>query len=1657
MSENPSSPSLSETGERTEIVSAEALEALKALQAADGMLSQLRAEVGATANQSSDKGRQARLHAEIGELEERAGDEPGAARDYLAAFNADPTFREPLEGLVRLLERRRSLKNLGRLLEALVRAAVTADEKVRALTMHAAFLEDVSEDLEGAKAALRDATAVTDASDVESKSAWIALELVAGKTHDTTTRAEALAERAHSANGDPTWQALLLIDLARMSAVDGDAAKAFELLEAAKKKNAGATYLAVHATTQLAAKEGDDDIRTKHLISALEAEAELISLARQDHARGDALGVPHDLRTTTALIDVLIRLANLFRAAGDTKAAALTLERAQAATEDVSAGEPISPLPRALVLQARMRIAELSGDTSRAAELAEALLIHEKDGGVAASLAMRVAEQAANEGDVAGALAALSSAIEKDPACLSARALQLDLLADGGEPALFAAQLEAFATTLPTDEARGRAALLTAFVRAQANDTPAAKAALNEAKSRGVEPELLWRVGRMLARLLDDANWYEETTRRLIQALATKDEQPAPLGDRSMDGELARLWFEIVRAKLLRGDVEGAQVALAELADVHAGAWLGNALEAFLPDFVGAAPTGEGSPAGENEPISAFEKLADLEQDPSTARGLALVAAIDSQRRGATDRARSRLRALADQDPADPLVAAFLADLARASGDELAAAQVLETCAQATTDDDLSSALHMEAALSFWSSGDRKTALASFERAAAHDGSTAKMAYAWSARGVDVDATESRRRALDAADAAGEDASRVALERFATEVGADPKRSLQALASAEQHAEGDLGLAAALGRLIWPGSDPERKAVTPASDESWPSDEDEDERVSSALTRLAAAGVDANRLSAAERLRRARHGAPEKAVEASQAWFDAGGGVVAGLEWIAASINAHAIEDEAEARRELATCFEGDAAEAIAASATTLLSARPVGILSDLLPGKSNAVRLANLELAPPGSDPRKRAAALQGVGRSLGEEAELDALALAAWSLLTAGDASTAKDLFTRTSTVRPNDVSLWEGLRAAAEILGDHESRARAASELGARCKSAARGSAFWEEAATLFAELGQDDAAESAFEKSFARDATRAVAFDKLFRRVRDKKDGERLLAIISRRLDVADDPTEIAKLFWEQARVLRERGDTDGALRALENVTMIEPEHVGALALTGEILIRRGMFDEAATNLAKLATLSDAPAKNRVTAGIAAVDLYENKLDRFDKALEVLLSLHRAELSTLPVRERLARAAARTGSWIEATAILEQLMEERPEATGRIEAARLAMAIHRDRLNNPSNAALAVVRLLEESPGDGEGIDILLELKTVDDKTKKKLFVKSEEALLVAIQKAPEATAIRRLARVVHITGNQELEHITLALGAALGVNDAAGDTLLAQYIAKKPRMPQIAFTPATLGRLMAPGDDAPIATLFAALGPTLTEALGPALAALGVSRKDRVDAKSGLQVRNEIAAWTGAFGISEFELYIGGRDPNGVQGAPGEPPALVIGTNVTSPLSPSMRARVARELCGVVRGTTVLRSRDENTIAAIVVSACKLAEVPIQAPTYAVQAEVDKLVSKAIPRRVKKMLPDICRAVVGSKQDARTWTNAAMLSLARASLVASADATTTLGDLLGETPEALRETLREHLKNDELAMNLVRFALSPVYLELRRALGLEGLS
>jgi tetratricopeptide (TPR) repeat protein len=1584
---------------------------------------------------TTDRPRQARLLMAVADLEERAGDEPGAAREYLAAYNADQSVREPLEGLVRLLEKRRSLKNLGKLIDALVRTSTAPDERVRALLMRASYQTDVADDLVEGKRSALEATAVEGAPAAERASAWLALEVLAGRSGDPEVRETALAERTKHA-AQPAWRALLLVDRARMAAAGGRRDAAVSLLEEARSLSSSTTWSATcfleQITRESGGGQGGDDARApdEAHANALDAAAALVEQATLDDARGDALGVPQWTRRPTRLVDAWLRAAEARRLLGHLDGAAATLDRALAYLGGVEADE--RRLAEAVVVGARMRVAEQMGDTALAARLAEGRLGAETDGELAAALAMRVAEHAASEGDAPRAFEALSRALGSDPGSLPARALQLDMLANGSDPAAFAAQLESFADHLSTDEARGRTFLLAAYVWAvQAKDVGGAKAALTQAGMYGVPPSTTARVARTLASISGDAVWYEDAIKRLLAARADAAHE-------AQEREVVSLYVELVRSRHTRGDAEGEARALREMAGTPKGGWLARVLEAFgtrpapAPQAEGAEVAATPSPSG-GWSLAAVEELAAHEKDPELARGLSVVAAMRSLAAGDTGAARQRLRDLAERDPSDAIVTSMLGDLDRTAGDHAAAAALAMTAAAAAGSDmELAATLELEAAFEHWRSGERRTAIEELELAADGAPVAAKMALGWAAHGVDVDSIDARRAAIERAAAAGSRDDRVlALERFATEIGGgDPDTATAALASIDAAPQGDIGVAGALARLVWSPGAANRFAARDAS------------------ARIAARGPNATTFALAERARLARdEGDHEEVARAASQWFEAGGGLPAAVEWLAAAIALGETREDVQARLAVAKSLSGDSREAMVASATLVqLLAEPESPAS-WVTGQSAAVRLANLELSPPGCDPRRRVSALAELDGALGDEARDDALSLAGWSAFAAADVPAARAHFEKATATRPGDIASWEGLRACAELADDRSLRASSAAQLGALCRDSARGAAFWEEAALLWLELGDDQNADRALEASFARDPGRAVAFDKLFRRVRTRKDNDRLLELITRRLEVAEDPPEIQKLFWEQARVLREKGDQEGALQSLEHVTMLDPDHVGALALLGEINIRRGRFDDAATSLARLALLDTAPAKNRVTAGVAAVDLYENKLDRYDKALEVLLALHQAKLSTLPVRERLARAAARTGAWNEATAMLEELMNERTDAQGRAEAARLAMTIYRDRLRRPQGAAAAIVKLLEEVPADGEALDMLLQTQHAPA-VRGRLLESARRSLVDALQKGPiDAASVRRVATLAQALSDDALHRAALGVLVSLGAADARSEQSVVKLA--RSQAPRIAMSAQTMRELLAPGDQGPVADLFVLLGSTLGEALGPTLQSCGVGRRDKVDPRSGLALRNEIASWAGAFGVREFDLYIGGSDPVGVQGVAGDPPSLVVGAGINAPIAPMPRARIARELLSLVRGTTVLRSRDDVTIAAIVVVACKLSGVPIQHPPYAVLGEVERGIGKAIARRTRKLLGEPCRAIVSAGVDARAWSRRALASQDRAGVVASGDPSVVLLDALGAAGVTGAE-----ISGSARAQELFRYVLSPPYLEVRRLLGLE---
>lgn len=1628
----------------------------------DGDESHVERRTRELAETTSDEHR-AQLTYESAELAESEGDERRAVREYLAASAADPRFRESVEGLARLVGRHPKLGDLRGVTDALVDAAETPSERARASTQRALVLDEAG-DSDGARMAAIEATeSSAPATDVGA--AWLLREFLAAKREDTVERGAALTARAELTQ-DPTWRGLLLVDRAKLAAKDGELEEALSILTRVASEGSRAAWIANETAERLLRKETvlEKVAVSERLAARLEERAAWIAASLEDASKGDALGVPRFVRTPIHAVYTLFQASNALQTAGDVERASRVLERAHRLlqTEQARAADDVvvSVLEH-VVAQERLRLAANAGDRERAAELADAQRQTETDGPTIAELALHVAERAAGADDWAGALAALSSATTHDPASAPAHARTIDVLLRTEDHARLAEELEGLAARYDRPDARGRAFVVASYVWAcRALDGARAKSALGRAAEAGVDKAILARLGRTFASLSSNDEWYEAATTNLIGTLENATE-PDPTTSR----RLLVLWVELARLRLARGDEAGFVRAATALRGRANGAWLGRVLESFgaFPALEAEASDEESSgderasDTAKNHARAALDQLVREESDPKRRRSLKIVATLRDHERGEIDRAVATLRELFDEDPSDTVVAGYLGALLRNSGDEKSAAEIAMTTAtaiassHASAEDAFVGTRLLEAGFGLWKVGDRAGALTAFERASAVAPHASETVLAWASRGVPFD-LELRRRALAFDDAMETGDLATALESFALEVSkGDPDEAALALAKADGTTDADVRLAAALARAAWPRGSADANALNDA------------------LTVIGTAGGNGTLAAAAERFRVERERAgtsnDENVAFAARAWLDVGGGTAAALEWLGATMAVGDDSAEATARRALATNFSGTAREQLRSSASLLSIARGHET-SEPLEGTSAAVRLTHLERSRPGTDRHERARVLDTLGDALGEDARLSALGMAAWSRLASSDFEGALEAFREITRARPEELHAWEGWRTAAVHLGRSYDVAVACEELGARSASRTQGAAFLEHAALLWLELAKEDPslearADRAFEACLKRDPTRHVAFDKLFRRVRDRKDGDMLVALAQERLAITDDPTEIAKMYWEIARALREKGDVDGALEALEHVTLFDEDHVGALALTGEIFIRRGKFAEAAEKLAHLAGVTSAPPKNRITAGVAAVDLYENKLGRQDRALEVLLALHREKLTTLPVRERIAKAAAKTGAWIEATQILEELMLERPEKTGRIEAARLAMVLHRDRLTNPRGATTAVTKLLEEAPADGEALDLVVGLDaSVPGRTA--LLERGRDALLTLLDRAPsDLDGLARLARIAHALGDDALERS--AWGSVRGLSDAhrVAEDAFATLAANDVRVPTTSLRPpeSWLDRLAGtePVDavSAAVAELFSILAPTLAEALGPSLATLGIHpKKDRIDARSGLSLRNELAAWLSRFGIAQFELYVGGADPEGIQAIPGETPAVVVGPDVRAPLSPVTRARIAREAMGLARGSTIARFRDDAGLIAVVAAACKSTKVPFDVPSGEGYAEIERAFGKAVSRKTKALVEPLCRKIAGhtaeSSSRIQDWGRRVRAEQARAALVACGDVARVVDDVLDQPAERLPKLAT----NDARGQDLLRFGLSSRYFECRRLLGLE---
>ena len=1556
----------------------------------------LNAEIEAT----SSEGTRALLLYEAGHLSEVAANATDSARLFLQAVNTDSRFSEPVERLLALFEQRHSMKNVGRIVERLGLLAETTEQRERSALEHASYALIVQDDANTTRQVLLELVEVVPTS----VGAWNLLNCIAEQTSDFELMQNALKSRAMLSK-DLAWSGVLLMELAEVQRKLGRFDDAMESLDQVIEASGPLTFAALELLQRMAfAQRNYEALSRAHM-----GQASLLERAIGDTSAGDTLGVPHWRRSQNHVADELLRAALARHTSGNIGEAATLLEKARALC-------PEDPLLQHVV----MLCAKELGDFDLA--IAQARAVASRTTGNAAAAAwLRVALFELSHNQEPQALLSIASGLENAATSIALHGLRLHVLASDYHQSQYSTALQACADLMASDASKARCLLAAADAWARnSNDVASAKAALSQAALLGSPPSVVNHLARLLAIELGDVSWYDEATRRLACFSDNTEER-------------TELWLELLRLRIIKNQLGRIPNVLQGLQSNESGYWLASVFESlWLPpgasegDDANAASPPSLVPSSIQNSIaeSPLKRCARRCSNDRYRQAYEIADVSRALRTGHRDTAMSDLQSMAERDPSNILAALALTNLQLAKGSTAAAIDQMCSAANAIENESIAAMLAVKATLLAARINDADRYLASSDRARSRAPAVAAAVEGWLGRILqpDDDPVTSPTPLASSFPMS----SRRALESFAREVRRQNYAAAGAAIDQASIDDSSLGIAVAIAKLLLDS------ATSPEAIDKIASLLPAFEPISGALRVRYILGNDSSP-------------SPEH-VDAAQRWCQVDSDISAALEFLVAARAEGKIDTERAAWQTLASRSSGRLKTQI-----DLAQARfnlfGDAALPALLSAQSVEAKLLNLESSRPGCDPRRRSRSLEDVQPLLDDSDKRVSAILVAYNSLAAGFTEQALDQFKNVVAKDARSVSAWEGLRLAAELCDDFVWVVNASEALG-KCMGDAKAAAeLYEHAAGIcFNTLHDAARGERLLTLAVASDISRYSAFDRLFRRVRDRNDWPRLLELIDLRLNISDDVDELVKLHWERARVLRSLGDREAALQALENVTLLEPEHIGALALAAEMAISDHQLPEAAKYLDQLARLESAPGKQRLMSAIAAADLYESKLKQPQLAVSLLLMLTQAGLGTIAVRERLARCAAQAENWVLASEVSLGLASDRDERAGRVEAARLSMSICREKLASPTAALPAVQRILSEIPADLEAIDFLLE-QPFSDEHNRQLCAQATESLRLHLGEQPlDAESIDRLAQLAALTDDTPLRQVALGALAALGAGAPEMADELAALDSRVARSPSIALDEACFTELSDVDAHGPIAELFRHLAPWYNEALGPSLAVLKVTKKNRMDPRAGLPLRNEIAAWAGALGLGEFDLYIGGVGTDDVVGVPGEIPGLVVGTALRAPLSAHHRQLVARELYAIRQGTSILRHRSPTEIAALIVATCRLADTTVASPAYAMVDEFTRLLSSTLSRRVRKLLPGLCSPLAQSNIDPLDWYAGAIASRDRMAALAAGDVSLVVGR------DAPLGTVDNTVTLNDRRKRLLPFVFTPQYLSLRERLG-----
>jgi hypothetical protein len=1567
----------------------------------------LRAELEA----QRDKARKAEIQFLIGRLlETEVGNDALAVKEYLAAFNVDPTFRLPLFAMVDIFERRRSYANLGRLYGAEAKSAREPAARASALIDAGALLEDHFDQPGEAREQFEEAFGAAP----HHLPAALFLERHARRAGDLA-RTETVVSARATHTRDPVMRALLLVELAWEREAAGELEEAFELCRRAVDEGA-ARWRTLEQMERIAIAHG----RTAEWIQAVEGRAQLAAAHADGSDTGASSGVFSIERFPTleaakeiaaSLYYEGARLRVVFHADTD------------GAMESLLRGLELKP-DDVLLLEETMLVHELRGDLESAGRIAQRLAALPELGQAAAPIQFRLAEAAEARGDSEEARAALLRCLELAPGSPMATSLYDDLMLDQGRHAERVAELERRAESgEPADRmlALWRAAQICAE---RLHDLDRARALYLVAAELGSRKAAILRE---LSGAASRAGRYDIVEGAIETLLAEEI-------DAEERSSLLRELYVISRDYL--GSPEKARGVLSRaLASEPAASWAPDAARVF------AART-------QNLELlaSAHESLAARATEDETAAAHLCAAGRAALASKNEERAIALLRAAEARVPGHRYAIGLLEELLKRRGQGEAVVELLRNAAnaQAPGRAELNFLLAGAAAEA---TGDVGLAGRTYEDAADRDPTSTAPLFALkrlAERSSDTALLLRAREALSEREIAqgepGPETFEVAEHYDVLSQKAELAETPYRRALANEQA----GPSAAIGLYALPGARIDRAARIEAVERLVESAREAD---SIPLLRALAFeslvdGFDAERGKRAagtvfDREPNDLLCALGTVFSSAEAGDEAQGRHADG--WLALAQGT----TDTDASAELA--LVGLRAKLIASGADGIDEAFLIAQEVAATTPESFAAGVALDETLSAGDDDEARVEALTARVEHGGKVAEGALRAELGRTLLAAGRTGEALVLLKQVVSQDATDLASWESIRVAARAERRFEDVVRACDELAKALPECDLKAQLLEEAAAAaMDELGDATGAQERLERVLAYDVRRPVAFGRLEDLYSERAESSALADLVGKRIENTEEPEELVKLYYQQARLLRGEKDLEGALRSLENLLMLDETHVGGLALQVECYVALENWQEAVETLRRLSEADVPPAQRRL-ALLGAADFLEKRLGDSRGAMREIRKIVDLGLGDASLLRRIADIAERAGDFGEAATALEQAASE---STGYERTRFLTRAgiVIRDRMGEPDRAAHVLRTALAEAPTD---MDAAEELALLYGDPRQVLELSQSFETAVRIELAPNPAnpdVLRKLVRAAMMRGDRELERLALAALFTLGgANDdermrleslrtvPAFGPALSERARRELRAPQASGAANELAKLLAPS----VASLYR---------IEPATA--GVGKNELVGPKTQHPARAEIARLGATFGMPAADLYVGGPDPNALALAFGKKaPAWIVGTMVAVPFSAIDRFRFGRLAASFTEGTLPYQSLPPADAATLLFAGAQLSEVAL--PRAAGRPGIDearKALDKHLPRKTRKSIADLARTLPDGGASFDGWAFATQETAARAGLLLASD--------LAAAHVATSVSDPNEWASGPFGRALLEFWLSPSFLAIRRELGFD---